>query len=96
MSYDTGDEAQVKERKTKAQLQRERELAELAALMATRGGRAFFARMLSKWMLYDNPVSPDPHRQYFSAGLRQAAVDLRNELREADKTAYRTMEMENE
>lgn len=96
MSYDTGDDAQVKERKTKAQHQRERELSELQALLATRGGRAFFARMLDKWGLYANPVPADPNRLYFNAGVRQAAFDLRNELREADKNAYRTMELENE
>lgn len=96
MSYDTGDEAQVKERKTKTQLQRERELADLQAILATRGGRAFFARMLDHWGLYVNPVPADTNRMYFNAGVRQAAIDLRNELREADKNAYRTMEIENE
>tara|TARA_Y100000310_G_scaffold25627_1_gene24504 strand:+ start:33 stop:353 length:321 start_codon:yes stop_codon:yes gene_type:complete len=48
MADDVGDEKQVKEKKTRHQLIREQQLAELYAIMQTPGGRAFIWRLLAE------------------------------------------------
>lgn len=94
MSYDTGDEAQVKERKTKAQLEREKELVYLNAVLETRAGRAFLWRAINTLGLYRQSSTANPHETYFKEGQRSAAMWLRKEIIEADPHAYLKMQTE--
>ena len=52
MTEDVGDPKQVKAKKSKHQLAREQEIADLHAILQTYGGRAFIWRVLEQCELY--------------------------------------------
>ena len=93
MDIDVSDERQVKKRKTKAQLRREKELAELHTLLDTRGGRAFIWRLLTYSTLYDGPVS-HPIDGWRQVGMADLGRWVLREVIEAMPEVYTLMRNE--
>lgn len=91
--YDSGDEAQVKGRKTKAQLRREREIEELRAILATHGGRAFIWRLLAQCGVYRQSFTGNS-TTFFNEGKRDIGVWLIGELEACDPKAYAKLILE--
>ncbi len=52
MADDVGDEKKVKHKKSVRQLEREREIAELHAILQTYGGRSFIHRLLAEAKMF--------------------------------------------
>lgn len=71
---DVGDKVQVKERKTKLQLVREKETEELRIILSTYIGRAFYWRLLSKCGVYKCSFNGDPNVTIFNEGQRNIGL----------------------
>lgn len=93
MAIDVSNEQQVKKKKTKAQLRRERELAELHTLLETRGGRNFVWRLLTYSKLYDGPVS-HPIDGWRQIGMSDVGRWVLNEIMTAMPEVYTLMRNE--
>lgn len=87
MSYDAGNEEQVRERKTKAQIQREQEMEDLKVILALPQARRVFARFLR----FSRPLEPVVNNSgsitYFQEGRRNVGLFLLSEIRQADSKA---------
>ena len=70
-SYDSGDEGQVKARKSKLDLTRETELEDLRAVLAMPQGRRVFWRLWDAARIFQCTFTPgDPHQSAFNEGHR--------------------------
>lgn len=87
MTYDAGDETQVRERKTKAQLQREAELEDLKAVLALPAARRVFARLVRFTKPLEPVVNNSGSITYFQEGRRTTGLFLLSEIRQADESA---------
>ena len=67
---------------------REIEIAEIAVIMGTTGGRAFIARMLDASGAFYDTFDTDPHKHAYKAGKRSAGLWLVSELSEAAPYEY--------
>ena len=92
---DVGDEKQVKERKAKLDLVREREVAEFRTILETEAGRAFVWRILLYCQWNTRPVthSLETFRQL---GHRDVGHWLLNEVFTSDIGAFTLMMQEDQ
>lgn len=93
--YDSGDEKQVRKRRTKAQLQREKELAELMSILETKPGRAFTWRLLNQCGVFKTTFANDANLTAFNEGKRQMGLWLLSEIMTASPNSYSLMQAEN-
>lgn len=84
-NYNTGDETQVKERKTKLQIERENELADLKAILGLAEGRRFLWRLLSFTGVYRETFALNALSMANAEGLRKAGLWLLTEITDADE-----------
>ena len=90
---DTGDEKQVKAKKTAHELRRDREVEETKALLSTYGGRSFMWRLLTECGVYHQaPGSVDEVLRF--EGKRDVGLWTINEVFTADPKAYTIMRNE--
>jgi hypothetical protein len=90
---DVGDDVQVKERKTKRQLQKEREDEEMKQILDTYGGRAFMWRLLSSCGVFRTSFTGNAST-YFNEGKRQIGLEVLKEILELDSKAFQIMQQE--
>lgn len=94
---DVGDEEEVKERKTKAQLNLERQQAELARVLDTPAGRAVIWRILERGGFHKlSFAGSDTHLTAFNEGRRDIANWLLAECLTARPQCYNVMRNEAE
>ena len=93
MRKDHGDQTQVKKRKTKAQLEKERCQEELRQLLSHKANRYFLWRLLSECGLYRS-TSVDPHSMAIMSGKRDIGIWLITEMFNADENAFSRMQLE--
>lgn len=91
--YNAGEETEVKERKTKAQLKREQEIEDMKQLLNTRFGRHVLWRILSQCGVYKLSFTGNS-TTFFNEGHRDIGNYIINEISEADKKAYPMMMLE--
>jgi hypothetical protein len=94
MAVDVGDERQYKERKTKAQIAAEKELAELREVLATPGGRYFVWRLLTKCGIYASTPIDDALRLAAAAAKANLGKWLMGEIFSASPESYAVMQTE--
>lgn len=94
MDYDAGDEKQVKSRKTKAELERERQLEELRTILSTEGGRYFLWRVLAVTGIFHSNSDPDTVRMAIKSGRRDVGLEIMHEIIQADEKAFNKMQIE--
>ena len=87
----SGNDQEVTKRKTKAQLERERQLEELRVLLSSSGGRYFMWRILSKCRVFDTLSVHDPHTMAIYSGMRDIGLWLLSEIEETDKDFFTSM-----
>ncbi len=90
----SADEAQVKGKKRKAELQREQEGRDLATLMDTVEGRRFVWRLLDLAGIYRSSFDVEPLQMAFREGARNSGLLLVADIHEfcADKFHIMTTE----
>jgi hypothetical protein len=88
---DTGDEKQVKEKKAVHQLEREKEVAELHAILQTYGGRAFIWRMMTEAKIHEFGYCGDNNMLNNMEGRRRIGAWVLAEVMDADSKAYTLM-----
>ncbi len=91
---DTGDFKQVKKTKKKVQLRRERETAELKALLSSPIMRHFVWRVLERCGIYKTSFTGDAAHTFFNEGQRQMGLWLLTEIEDSDKNALSLMQSE--
>jgi hypothetical protein len=90
--YDAGDSNQVEKRKTKAQLQREREIAEVHQILSSKSGRAFMWRALEQAGFHKLSFEGEAtHQTAFNEGRRSIANWLLSEALTAMPQCYNLM-----
>ena len=89
MAQDVGDEKQVREKKTRHQLVREQQLAELHALLQVPGGRAFIWRLLIECRISSFGFSGEDLIK--AEGSRKVGAWVIEEVDAADPRAYSIM-----
>lgn len=94
MDYDAGDEGQVNKRKTKAQLQKERNQEELRQILATSGGRYWIWRLLEYCGVFKSMSDELPHMMAIRSGLRDAGLWTLSEILEVDSNILSKMRQE--
>lgn len=94
--YDAGDEVKVKKRKTKAQLERERQVEELREILSTKGGRYFVWRILTYCNLYKTLSWADAHQMAILSGMRDVGLYTVGEINEVDPSGKLLMQMQTE
>lgn len=91
MSYDAGDEVQVKKKKTSVQLETERCQEELRQVLSTPGGRYWIWRLLSYCGVYHSMSDASPHLMAVRSGLRDVGLWTIDEVERADRKAFYLM-----
>ena len=91
--YDTGEETQVKQKKTKAQLNRERELEALRNILSTYDGRAFLWRLLEECGIYTSSFTGNS-TTFFNEGKRHVGLWTLNEIMDVNPNSYQQMRVE--
>lgn len=91
--YDAGEETQVKQKKTKAQLNRERETESLRSILSSYDGRAFLWRLLEECGIYTSSFTGNS-TTFFNEGKRHIGLWTLNEVMEVDPNAYHKMKVE--
>ena len=92
---DVGDEKQVKERKTKLDLAREREVAELRVILETEAGRAFVWRILEYCRWRERPITHELET-FRQLGHGDVGQWLLNEVFTSDIGAFTLMMQEDQ
>ena len=93
---DTGDQKQVKKRKTKAQIKRQQEQEWLKYILSTVGGRDFLWRLLTECGIYHASFTGEAPTTFFNEGKRHIGLWSLDEIFKADLGAYALMMKENE
>ena len=93
MAYNAADETQVEERTRKDKRGRELELDDMAALLATKGGRRIIWRYLDKCGVFRTSMTGNS-QTFFNEGMRNIGLMLLTDINEADPMAYVTMMQE--
>jgi hypothetical protein len=88
---DTSDEKQVREKKTVHQLEREKEIAELHALLQTYGGRAFLWRLMVECKIHEFGYCGNNDMLNNMEGRRKIGAWVLAEVMETDPKAYTRM-----
>lgn len=91
--YDAGEETQVKQKKTKAQLNRERELEALRNILSTYDGRAFLWRLLEECGIYTSSFTGNS-TTFFNEGKRHVGLWTLNEIMDVNPNSYQQMRVE--
>lgn len=91
--YDTGEETQVKQKKTKAQLNREREIEALRNILSTYDGRAFLWRLLEECGIYTSSFTGNS-TTFFNEGKRHVGLWTLNEIMDVNPNLYQQMRVE--
>lgn len=94
MRQDHGDRSQVRQRKTKQQLEEERCREELRKLLQHRGNRYFLWRLLSECSVFHSTSVPNPSDMAIRSGKRDAGIWVLTEILNADESAYFKMTSE--
>jgi hypothetical protein len=92
-NFDAGNEADVKKRKTKAQLKREREIEEVKQVLSTVSGRATIWRILDWCGVYRTSFTGNSET-FFNEGKRNIGLKLIEEIFASDKNAFYLMSRE--
>jgi len=92
-AVDVGDAGQVKRRKSKADLKRERDLYEMKELLSTEGGRAFIWRLLECCGMRQE-ISIHPQASLVGIGRQHIGRWVENEVFTSDLDAYTLMHRE--
>lgn len=90
---DVGDIEQVKEKKTKAQLEKERQVEELRYILSTSGGRNWIWRLLSECKIYKAKVT-DQLLTFREIGREDIGLWILAEIMETEPYAYIKMQEE--
>jgi hypothetical protein len=85
--YDVGDEAEVKKRKTKAELRREQEIEDIRRALSNKATRNLIWRILGECGLYRLSFTGNSET-FFKEGRRSIGQWLLNELNETDPKIY--------
>ena len=91
---DTGDPKQVRQKKTKMQLRRERETEELRALLEDKKMRDFLWRLLEQCGVYHTTFTGEGPSTFFNEGKRQIGLWVLEETFASDVSAYALMQTE--
>lgn len=75
--------------------ERDAELLVISTMMQHQGIRAFMFKQLSGCGVYESGFNKDTHQHSFNAGMRQAGLQLEQELKEAAPGDYLAMIKEN-
>lgn len=94
--YDAGDEPQVRERKTKAQLKKEAKLANLERFLQDKAFRDWVWELISYTKVFNTHAHLEPHEMAIAAGRRDVGLKIFGDVLEADPKAYAIMTEENE
>lgn len=90
---DVGDKKQVRQRRTKLSISRERELHEMKELLGTYGGRAFIWRLLD-WCGMNQEISIHPQGSLVGIGRQHIGRWVENEVFTSYLDAYTLMRRE--
>lgn len=93
MVRNAGDRDQVNRAKVTEKVQRENELNDMRAVLATRAGRNVLWRQLTKCHLFES-ITVQSSQIYALSGSRDAGLALIAEIVEADPAAYLLMQQE--
>lgn len=93
LPFDAGDPKNVGKRKTKAQLNREREVEELRVVLSTKGGRNVIWRLLSMTTLFHSPVG-DTNDIMRAIGGQDIGREFLAEVFTSDPGSYILMQQE--
>lgn len=88
--YNAADEAQVKERKSKAKFKRSEELRDVREVLQTPCGRRFIWRYLVDCGVFRTSFTGNSHT-YFNEGMRNVGLKLLADINEAAPEAYLQM-----
>ena len=91
---DTSDTKQVRTRRTKAQLKKEKEVAELHDVLSTYSGRACFWRLLEDCGVFKPLYNQDQTRFFMNEGNREIGLRILDLMFESDTHAYDKMRLE--
>lgn len=94
MEYDAGDEKKVRKRKTKADIERERQVEELKKLLEDKGSRYFLWRLLEYCQVFHTTSYHDPTALAINSGKRDPGIWVIAEIFEANPNAYTLMRQE--
>lgn len=92
--FNAADEDQVKGRKRKDRRIRERELADIKAIMTTQEGRRYMWRMLDKAGIYRSSFTGNSST-FFNEGQRNIGLIILADINESCPDLYLTMIEEN-
>jgi hypothetical protein len=67
------------------------EVAEIAAIMRTEGGRNFVLRLLEKTGYFGDTFDSDPIKHAYNAGRRSIGLNLVRELSDSANGEFKTM-----
>ncbi len=90
---DVGDVKKVKEKKTKATLEYERQVEELRQVLATEGGRNVIWRFLSMTHIFDDPIG-DTNTIMRVVGGQDIGRQMLADVFTSDPKAYILMQQE--
>ncbi|HKI62886.1 MAG TPA: hypothetical protein VKA31_11385 [Mariprofundaceae bacterium] len=88
MTSDVGDKEQVKKRKSKAQLEQERQDEDLRKVLETYEGRSFIWWLLENAGIYRTTFSVEPNEAAFNEGIRQIGLLTLSRVDEVAPNAY--------
>ena len=91
---DTGDEKQVKSRKTKFKIARDIEIAEFKDILSTKGGRAWVWRLLTECKINDFGYCGDNNKLNNIEGRRFIGAWVLEEVFTSDPNSYIMMRNE--
>ena len=94
MTKDVGDASKVKESKTKAELEYERNTEELRVILGTKGGRYFIWRLLSMFRVFQSVSDTDPIAMALNSGRRDAGAEILAAILEVDPNILGKMQQE--
>jgi hypothetical protein len=93
LTPDVGDPAKVKRKKTKAQLEYERQVEELRQVLSTKGGRNVIWRFLSMTHLFQTPVG-ETNDIMRIVGAQDIGREMLASIFTSDPKAYILMQQE--
>jgi hypothetical protein len=94
-TFDASNPNEVKKRKTKAQLKREREIEEFKQILSTYGGRAYVWRLLELCGVYRTSFTGNS-TTFLNEGKRQIGLHVIEDIFASDPHAYAQIRIEAE
>jgi hypothetical protein len=93
---DVGDEPQVRTRKKKVDIRRERELHDIRENLKTTSGRGFLWRLLSECGIFQSTSYADETPMAIKSGRRDIGIWMLSEIEQADKDGFIKLIRENQ